>query len=229
MIRRLALFLFAIGFAVFPGPKLGGEVVDRIVATVNGQIILQSDWEDALRYQAFVDGRAPQALTPEEQKAALDHLIDQELLREQIHSSDFHQATDEQVAKRIQEIRQQYPSAATAEGWQGVLAQHGFTEAGLQQHVELEIDLMRLVDSRLRPNVNIDSKSIESYYEQELVPQLRQSGAQVMPLAQVTPQIRELLTQQKVNELLVAWLHNLRTGSEIRTSAESPDSGGELR
>jgi peptidyl-prolyl cis-trans isomerase SurA len=229
MIRHFALFLCAIGFAVSPGPMLGGEVVDRIVATVNGQIILQSDWDDALRYQAFVDGRAPQALTVEEQKAALDHLIDQELLREQIHSSDFHQATDEQVAKRIQEIRQQYPSAATPQGWQGILAQYGFTEAGLRQHVALEIDLMRLVDSRLRPNVNIDSKSIESYYNQELLPQLRQSGAQAVPLAQVTPQIRELLTQQKVNELLVAWLHNLRTGSEIRTSAESPDSGGELR
>jgi hypothetical protein len=230
MNRRFAAFLlFGIGLAVFPAPGLGGEVVDRVVATVNGQIILQSDWEDALCYQAFIAGRAPQALTVEEQKAALDHLIDQELLREQIHSSDFHQATDEQVAKQVQEIRQRYPNAATTEGWQGVLAQYGFTDASLHQHVTLEIDLMRLVDSRLRPNVNIDSKSIESYYEQELLPQLRQSGAQAVPLAQVTPQIRELLTQQKVNELLVAWLHNLRTGSEIRTSAESPDSGGELR
>ncbi len=44
---------------------------------------------------------------------------------------------------------------------------------------------MRLVDSRLRPAVNVDSKSIESYYQQELLPQLRQSGGQNVPLAEV--------------------------------------------
>jgi hypothetical protein len=74
---------------------------------------------------------------------------------------------------------------------------------------------MRLVDARLRPTVQIDSKSIESYYNRELVPQLRQSGAQSIALAEVTPKIKELLTQQKVNELLVAWLQSLRSGSSI--------------
>ena len=45
---------------------------------------------------------------------------------------------------------------------------------------------MRLVDARLRPSVTVDSKSIESYYKQELLPQLRQSGGQNVPLAEVT-------------------------------------------
>ena len=92
-----------------------------------------------------------------------------------------------------------------------------------------EIDLMHLVDAHLRPTVSIDSKSIESYYNQELLPQLRESGAQEVPLAQVTPQIKELLTQQRVNELLVAWLQSLRSGSEIRLDAESQRAGGDLR
>ena len=59
-------------------------------------------------------------------------------------------------------------------------------------------DLMGLVDSRLRPNVVIDSKSIESYYNQELLPQLRQSGAEQVPLAEVTPKIKELLTEHHI-------------------------------
>ena len=86
---------------------------------------------------------------------------------------------------------------------------------------------MRLVDARLRlPNVSVDSKSIESYYNQQLLPQLRQSGAKEVPLAEVTPKIKELLTQQRMNELLVAWLQNLRSGSEIRRES---DSKGELQ
>src|SRR5579885_2664673 len=200
----------------------GGEVVDRIVASVNGRIILQSDWEDSLRFQAFADGRSPESLSSEERKGALDHLIDQELLREQMGATDFRHATEEEVTARIQEIRKEYPTANTQAGWSDVLSRYGFSEADVRQHVALEIDLMRLVDSHLRPNVSIDSRSIESYYNQELLPQLRQSGEQELPLAQVTPQIKELLTQQKVNELLVAWLQNLRSGSEIRTS-ESPN------
>jgi peptidyl-prolyl cis-trans isomerase SurA len=213
------------------GVSLGwaGEVVDRIVATVNGQIILQSDWDDALRYRALEDGLAPGSINVEGRKAALDHLIDQELLRQQMPASDFRSATDEQIAMRVAEIRKQYPEAATDDGWKERLSQYGFSEADLKPRVALEIDLMHLVDAHLRPTVSIDSKSIESYYNQELLPQLRESGAQEVPLAQVTPQIKELLTQQRVNELLVAWLQSLRSGSEIRLDAESQRAGGDLR
>jgi hypothetical protein len=75
------------------------------------------------------------------------------------------------------------------------------------------------VDARLRPAVTIDSKSIESYYNQELLPQLRKSGGEQVPLAEVTPKIKELLTQKKMDELLTAWLQNLRAGSEIHAEA----------
>ncbi len=38
-------------------PARAGDVLDRIVATVNNHIILQSEWQDEIRYEAFVDGR----------------------------------------------------------------------------------------------------------------------------------------------------------------------------
>ena len=216
----------ALAFLVAPASLWAGEVLDRIVATVNGHIILQSDWDEALRCQAFEDGRSLEQLPSSEHKAALDRLIDQELLREQMHSSDFQHASAQEVAQRMQDIRGQYPQAATPEGWQAVLSRGGLTEEELKQHVSQQLDLMRLVDARLRPNVSVDSKSIESYYNQQLLPQLRQSGAKEVPLAEVTPKIKELLTQQQMDQLLVAWLQNLRSGSEIRREGESK---GELQ
>lgn len=204
-----------------------GEVVDRIVATVNGHVILQSDWEDAMRYEAFIAGHQPNDLTSADRKAVLDRLIDQELLREQMRASDFQRATDEEVAKRIQEVRSQYPNASNEEGWHSILSRYRLTEAELKERVALQLNLMRLVDARLRPNVNIDGKSIESYYNQELLPQLRQSGAKEVPLADVSGRIKELLTEQKVNELLVTWLQNLRSGSSIRTEPDSLIPGTE--
>ena len=191
------------------------EVIDRIVATVNGHIILQSDWDDEVSFEAFSAGRSLDQMATYDRKAALDRLIDQELLREQVRGTEPQAASPIEVRDRVQEIRKLYPEAVSDEGWKNLLARYDLTQQSLESRVGLQLQLMRLVDARLRPTVQIDSKSIESYYNRELVPQLRQSGAQSIALAEVTPKIKELLTQQKVNELLVAWLQSLRSGSSI--------------
>jgi SurA-like N-terminal domain len=223
-ILACSMALFAITL-----PARAGDVLDRIVATVNNHIILQSEWQDAVRYEAFVSGRALDQVNFADRKAALDHLIDQELLREQMRSSGFPHASSEEVQNTIQEIRKRYATAESEAQWQAALQRYGLTESELKKRVTLQVDLMGLVDARLRPNVIIDSKSIESYYNQELLPQLRQSGAEQVPLAEVTPKIKELLTQQKMNQMLVAWLQDLRSGSRIRTETGPPDSGAQLR
>ena len=222
------LFTFA-GMLVFLMTALSvgaGEVIDRIVATVNGHIILLSDWEDSLRYEAFSSGRPLDRMTADDRKSALDHLIDQELLREQLKDSDVLHPSPEDVAQRVVEIRKQYPEAETELGWRRLLDSHRLSEEYLKNRVAAELDLMRLVDARLRPSVTVDSKSIESYYREQLLPQLRQSGGQNVPLADVTAKIKELLTQKKISQLLTAWLQDLRAGSEIRAQALTAGSGG---
>jgi peptidyl-prolyl cis-trans isomerase SurA len=229
MNQKGSTFVCALVMLAIALPVQAGDVLDRIVATVNRQIILQSEWQDAARYEAFVAGRPLDQVQASDRKAALDHLVDQELLREQMRSSGFPQASNQEVDKRIQEIRKQYASAESDAGWQATLGRYGLTEAELRRRVALQVDLMGLVDARLRPNVIIDSKSVESYYNQELLPQLRQSGGEQVSLAEVTPKIKELLIQQKMNQMLVAWLQDLRLGSQIRTESGPPDPGGQLR
>jgi peptidyl-prolyl cis-trans isomerase SurA len=203
-----------------------GEVVDRIVATVNGRIILQSDLDEAFSYEAVLSGRSLSQFTDDERRAVLDRLIDQELLREQMKSAEFQHASDAEVAERIAEARKQYAEAGTDEGWQGLLAKFHLSQKDLEAHVGRQIDLLRLVDARLRPTVQIDSKTIEAYYREKFVPQLRQAGSSDVPLADVTAKIRELLMQQKVNELLVSWLQTLRSESEVRIPGSAPSSEG---
>jgi peptidyl-prolyl cis-trans isomerase SurA len=208
-----------------------GEVIDRIVATVNGRIILQSDWNDALRFEALLSGRTLAQFTDEDRRNILDQLIDQELLAEQMKSALFLHASDEEAATTLATARKQYPEGDKPEGWQAVLEKFGLTEKSVLEHVREQIDLMRLVDARLRPTVQIDSKSIEAYYREKFVPQLKQSGAGEVPLAEVSGKIRELLTQEKVNELMVSWLQSLRAESKVSLpgSAESPQNGVQTR
>ena len=192
-----------------------GDVIDRIVATVNGHIILQSDWDEALCYEAVLSGRPVSLFTEEDRRAVLDRLIDQELLDEQTKSASFKHSTEAEAAAQVAEARKQYPEAATDAGWQALLDRDGLTEKMLISHVERQIDLMRLVDAHLRPGVQIDSKSIEAYYRDKFVPQLKESGAGEIPLADVSSKIRELLTQEKVSELMVSWLQSLRSESKV--------------
>ncbi len=209
-------------------PELGSaEVVDRIVATVNGHIVLQSDWDEALCYEALLTNRSLAQFTDDDRRAVLDRLIDQELLREQMKSADFPHATEEEAAARVADARKQYPQATSSEAWQALLAQYHLAEKDLLAHVRQQIDVMRLVDARLRPAVEIDSKSIEAYYRDQFVPKLKQSGASEVPLAEVSAKIRELLTEEKVSELLVSWLQTLRSEGQVRipgvtTSANDP-------
>ena len=229
MNKKISILICILVLLAVALPAAAGDILDRIVATVDNHIILESDWADALRYEAFVSGRALDQLRAEDRKAALDHLIDQELLREQMRASGFPHASSEEVDKSILEVRKQHPGAESEAGWQAALQRYGLTEKEVKKRMALQVDLMGLVDARLRPNIVIDSKSIESYYNQELLPQLRQAGAKQVPLAEVSPKIKELLTQQKMNQMLVAWLEDLRSGSRIRTETGSAESAGQLR
>jgi hypothetical protein len=137
-------------------------------------------------------------------------------------SADFRHATEAEAASRIAEARKQYPQGAGDQTWQSLLAQYHLTEKDVLSHVQEQIDVMLLVDARLRPAVQIDAKSIEAYYRDKFVPQLKQSGAGDVPLGEVSAKIRELLTQEKVNELLVSWLQNLRSESQVRLPGVTP-------
>lgn len=225
-VKTIVVAALAMLLSAFAWSSAEPEVIDRIVATVNGHIILQSDWDQALRYEALLNGRSLSQFTDDDRRAVLDRLIDQELLGEQMKSAFFQHATESEAASRVADARKQYPEASTPDGWQTVLGRFRLAEGDLVAHVQQQIDLMRLVDAHLRPGVQIDSKTIEAYYRDRFVPQLKQSGSSEVPLADVTAKIREVLTEEKVNELMVSWLQTLR--SEGKVSIPGPaESAGE--
>jgi peptidyl-prolyl cis-trans isomerase SurA len=227
--RTITAALALLLSALFLGPvHSDAEVIDRIVATVNGRVILQSDLDEALCYEALLANRALAGFTDDDRRAVLDRLIDQELLREQMKSADFRHASDDEVSARVADARKQYPQAVTDDAWRSLLARFHISEKNIFDHVQQQIDVMRLVDARLRPAVQVDAKSIEAYYRDQFVPKLKQAGASEVPLAEVSAKIRELLTQEKVSEMLVSWLQTLRSEGQVHipgVTSSSNDPG----
>jgi peptidyl-prolyl cis-trans isomerase SurA len=201
-----------------------GEVLDRIVANVNGHVILQSDFQEELRYECFMTERPLSRLTTEDRKATLDRIIDQELLREQIRAAEIKPAGPDDIDKQIERVKDDYLRNHNAASWDAALLSYSLTEAGIRNHVAFELDQLRLVEVRLRPSVQIDASSIETYYKEQLLPQLIRSGGAQISLAQAAPKIRELLIQQQINQLLTSWLESLRSQAQIRVFVpESPE------
>ena len=205
---------------------LAGEIIDRIVATVNGQPILQSDWDMALRCEAFLDQR-PLQFTAEAARASLERLVDQELLRQQIRTFRLKAVNESERRSRIQEIRKQIPDAASDAGWQAALNRYGITENELEERITDQLEILRFIDLRLRPTVHVDRRSIEEYYRDKLLPQLKQKGAKEVPLVEVSPQIEEILSQQAMDSLLAELLRDLRQQSDIHIDPAALPSPGD--
>ena len=193
-----------------------GEVLDRIVARVGHRVILLSEVEDSLRYQALVEGRGPGPFTPDERKQAIDRLVDQALIEEQIDRTSFRRASQADVERQISELRKQVPGAAEDRGWRALLARYDLTPQDVEELVVEQVDIFRYVDGRFRPNIRIDKRSVESYYFEQFVPQLQKNGAREVPLDQVYDKIEEILVQQRINELMELWLKNLRLQGEVQ-------------
>lgn len=223
MKRRRQFALAAALAMALAGVSTAGPIVDRVVATVNGRVVLQSDWEQEVAFEALMDGRAPDSFNGAERAAALDRLVDQELLREQVRPV---QATaSDGVAARVAEVRKLQPEGSTEEGWHAVLQRYGLTQSALEKRLSEEIQLMKLVEDRLRPSIQIDQKAVESYYHDELLPEIAKAGGNAKPLTEMYGKIKTLLAEKRMNELLSGWLASLRSGSHIRTPDSSAGEG----
>lgn len=209
--RRLIQIAVAL---VLSGLPASGETIDRVVAVVNGRTLLLSEWDSAARREALLDHKPLASLTDASRSTTLERMIDREVIRSEMENSSAPQCTPQEVATRLQEIHGEYPGDDAA--WAATLRSYGVTEAEIEAAVNVELNGLRLIDFRLRSNAQPDAGKIERYYRDIYLPAMRAKSAQPGSLAEVTPQIREILTQQKLSDLTTAWLQELRTRVDIR-------------
>lgn len=220
MFRRIALALLPLLFLFAQDrPVCASEVIDGIVATVNQAAILQSDVEEAARYEALVDGRPVAPLDSTTRRTTLDRLIDQELLRQQVGVNLWTPPANE-IAERLKQLRQQL-GGQTPDGWKAVLAQYGLSESEVQERLGMQLQISRYIDQRLRPGIHVDNQSVQEYYRDQLLPELQKAGVEGTPtLRQVWQQIEEILVQQRMSQELTSWLRNLREQSRVRLGVD---------
>ena len=183
------------------GQARAQKVVDRIVARVEEEIILQSDIEQLARYQVLVDGKA------ESDAAILDRLIDQWIVRKEAEASRFPAASDVDVERGMLRLMRSF---AKPEDFEAQREKSGLSEAEVRQIVTVQAFLSNYLDSRFRPTVQVDEQAIKDFYEQAVIPRAKARGQEPPSFEAARDVIQEALTQKGINEQADKWLKESR-------------------
>ena len=202
------LFLLLFGF--FASGCAHGEDIDRLIAAVNGKVITEGDLDLARSLNALMFyGKASTSGSREDE---INRLIDLELMRQELKNFSLTQEDEVRVKARMQSLRDSY---AEKGGLPVLLRQLGLQESELIAHMRLEFSILRFVDFRFKPFVNVSEEEIKAYYKGRLSLQLRKSNFDLPALTEVSAKIEEILKEEKTNAVLEQWINEIRRNSRI--------------
>lgn len=190
------------------------EVADRTIAVVNTHLLTWSDLDEQMRFEALENGRALNDLSEADRHTAFEHLVQYQILRDQMQG--LARATASDVNSRISEMRAAWKMSDDDAKWIATLSHYGISAGELRELVANQVEILRFMEFRVRPLVRISRQEVEDYYTGTLVPQIKAQGANPEPIEAVTPKIRELLVEQKMNVELEKWLETLRAQSRVK-------------
>ncbi|MGC2527204.1 MAG: hypothetical protein WA639_05630 [Candidatus Acidiferrum sp.] len=208
MRRGLILAGCAIFFALATATLVKAqEVVDRIVARVENDIILLSDVQELQRYQELVDGKS------ESGSAILDRLIDQWIVRSEADLSLFPRPNESEIDRGVSRVEKSFASPAEYEDRK---KQSGLTDAEVRKIVASQLYLSNYLDSRFRPSAQVDEKAIEDFYQNKVMPTAKERGQTPPTLDASREVIQEALIQSNITDQADRWLKESRDRLHIQ-------------
>jgi parvulin-like peptidyl-prolyl isomerase len=218
---RRGITIFVLLLAVAQAPQASGgagspqsaRVVDRIVARIEDDIILQSQVRELGALQQLIEGRA------ESDEKLVEELIEQWVVQTEASASHFPQPAQSEVDRELQRLQGNFGGP---EKYKARLNELGLSATQVRQLLSRQIYVERYVDYKFRPSVQIELAEIDAYYKKELLPELAKKNQPAPSQNAVEEQIREVLTQRRISDLTGKWLDDTKSRLKIEMSA----SGG---
>jgi peptidyl-prolyl cis-trans isomerase SurA len=209
-----------------PMPLVRGTELDRVMAIVNDDLILDSDINQEQRlaalfpYGSGTKENSRQGAGGEARAAAIERLINRDLILQQMKLQPGSEVTEDAATKNLDALRKTIPACKqyqceTDAGWNRFLASAGFTPASLLPLWQQRMDVLAFIDQRFRMGITITSEQIKNYYDNVLLKEYAARHASPPPLAAISSRVQEVLLQQQVTNLLDGWLNSLRAQGSI--------------
>jgi parvulin-like peptidyl-prolyl isomerase len=207
----------ASGAAANAVPKLG-VVLDRLIAVVNEDVILESDVDEERRFEEVQPYRSAPVFSREK---IIERLIDRTLILQQAALEPEDAIPDKDLDAQLATLRKDIPACTqyhceTEDGWKKYLGDHGFTEGEFRARWKLRMQLLKFIEVRFRNGINVKDSEIQEYYEKTMLPEYAKRNVTPPKLETIQKRIEEVLLQQEVGALLQDWLKSLRAQGSVR-------------
>ena len=194
-------------------------LLDRVVAVINGDVILESDVLEEERFSQLQPYHSPGNGNAKQQ--ALRHIINRVLILQQIKEQQYPvQVSDAELNAQLEDLRKYLPACDgahcdTVAGRKVLLAAHGFTIDHFEERWRERMLVLKFIEQRFRAGIRISKPEIQAYYTTYFLPQFKQRNLKAPPLTEVSARIDEILLQQHVNGLLSEWLNTLKQEGSV--------------
>ena len=209
---RVLFFLITLALA-----PADAAIIDRIAVTLDSQVITESEIMLEIRLTALLNGE-PVDATPQARKKAANRLIEQKLIRREVELGRYVQPSpgeEEPMLKQIQAQRFHGP-----DDYRKALEKYGVDEAQLRAHLLWQLTLLRFIEVRFPPSVEVTDEDMHQYFVQHL-PELEKRAGKPVSLDSVRNEIRDALTEQLVDKQLNDWLAEARGRTHIAFHPEA--------
>jgi peptidyl-prolyl cis-trans isomerase SurA len=165
VLKNLSVLLLALSFIVCTS-RASAEIIERVIAVVNDDIILQSDlakYEKRLRDGAIVDdllATDPQALL-KDRKALIDHMIDEKVIDSEIKKKGLN-VTFEQVEKEINKIASR--NGISRVQLKQAVKEQGTSFADYQEFIKKRLERQSLIEQSVTSKIKISDEEVAAYY-----------------------------------------------------------------
>lgn len=192
-------------------------IIDRIAIIVGNRIVKDSDIRRDIRVTSFLNGETPN-FSNASRKAAANRLIDQVFIRNEIEEGDYPTATLQEADEQLSELEKQ--KFHTRAAFEAALRRDHLTELDLRTYFQWQLTVLRFIDFRFKPAVLISDDQIDAYYREHRAALEREHPGHAT-LEDVSAEIRDTITAEKVNQLFFSWLDEQRKKSKIQFLEES--------
>lgn len=207
VLRRFIYSCAVTAMLLSPERSVHAEIIDRIAATVGKQVITDSQVTEEIRVTAFLDGK-PADWTAENRTKTVNRLVDQTLVRREIDATRFQEAPLEEGTKLLTQLK-----SAMKDFDQELVANH-LSEPVVARHLQWQVTLLRFVDYRFKPSVEVTEADLKDFYETQ-VKEWTSQQKQVPEFDDVRPDLERLLASKYADQALDRWLGDQRTQTTI--------------
>lgn len=205
---------------------LGGEVLDRTVAVVGPQTITASEVELQLRLEALFDERP--APDHEDGMAALQRVIDQHLIADDVRLSGLAGPSEEEREAAFAQIRQDgFGDLSFTEA----LERYGVAESQTLDFLLRQLEFLRYVDLRFRTGQVISDEEVARRYRRrygaETTDSLQVQEEQALMVEGRRGELRRAAVEERVENLLDERIKELRAATRIVILDPIPTEAGD--